>query len=62
MSTGRRTSANELTHGHGHGLRRCRYHGQAKAHVQLVLTAAWATRHPFEVSGTTAGGWSSRPG
>ncbi|MER5915757.1 IS1182 family transposase [Streptomyces sp. NPDC001982] len=28
---------NELAH--GHGMRRCRYRGQAKAHVQLVLTA-----------------------
>ena len=25
---------------HAHGLRRCRYHGLAKTHVQHVLTAA----------------------
>ncbi|WP_253911350.1 transposase [Streptomyces sp. CNQ-509] len=24
---------------HGHGMRRCRYRGQSKAHVQHVLTA-----------------------
>jgi Transposase DDE domain len=24
---------------HGHGMRRCRYHGQPKAHLQHVLTA-----------------------
>ncbi|MGW7674577.1 transposase, partial [Streptomyces sp. NPDC054775] len=24
---------------HGHGMRRCRYRGQSKAHVQHILTA-----------------------
>jgi hypothetical protein len=24
---------------HGHGMRRCRYRGQGKAHIQHVLTA-----------------------
>jgi hypothetical protein len=30
-------TVNEFTH--GHGMRRCRYRGQGKAHVQHVLTA-----------------------
>ncbi|MFJ8113591.1 transposase [Streptomyces sp. NPDC096132] len=29
----------EFAHGHGHGMRRCRSRGQAKAHLQHVLTA-----------------------
>ncbi|MEU0948314.1 transposase [Streptomyces canus] len=31
------STVNEFTH--GHGMRRCRYRGQGKAHIQHALTA-----------------------
>jgi Transposase DDE domain len=34
------THSDEQLRGNAHGLRRCRYHGMAKTHVQHVLTAA----------------------
>ncbi|MFE0705260.1 transposase [Streptomyces sp. NPDC058872] len=34
-----RSGVEGTVNGFGHGMRRCRYHGQGKAHVQHVLTA-----------------------
>jgi hypothetical protein len=39
MRSGIEGTVNELAHGHGHGLRHCRYRGQPKAHLKHVLTA-----------------------
>ncbi|MFE7075259.1 transposase [Streptomyces sp. NPDC057620] len=39
MRAGPEWRARSIEVAHGHGLRRCRYRGQGKAHVQHVLTA-----------------------
>jgi hypothetical protein len=37
VRSGVESTVNEFAH--GHGMRRCRYRGQGKAHIQHVLTA-----------------------
>ncbi|MFF1743235.1 transposase [Streptomyces mirabilis] len=39
VRSGVESTVNDLAHGHGHGMRRCRYGGQQKAHLQHVFTA-----------------------
>ncbi|MEV0403079.1 transposase [Actinoallomurus sp. NPDC050550] len=59
VRSGVESTVNELAH--GHGMRRCRYRGQPKAHLQHVLTAIAANIERLSGSSPADEAHSSRP-